>query len=117
MSPFWGRFFANIAGLVVINSLFGGIRFSGALSFVIAALVLGAVNAVIRPVVHTLALPISILTFGIFALVVNGLLLGIVAFFTPGFVVEGCGTAVFAAIILSVVSAFTSHLIGVEFED
>lgn len=117
MNPFWGRFFANIAGLVVIQALFGGIHFSGTLAFVFAAIVLGIVNAVIRPVVSILALPITIVTLGIFALIVNGLMLGLVSWLTPGFHIEGCGTTIFAALVLSIVSAIAGRVIGVEMDD
>ncbi|MCL4234082.1 MAG: phage holin family protein [Deltaproteobacteria bacterium] len=117
MNPFWGRFFANIAGLVVIQALFGGIYFSGAFAFVFAALVLGIVNAVIRPVVTILSLPITIVTLGVFALIVNGLMLGLVSWLTPGFHIEGCGTTIFAALVLSIVSAIAGRLIGVEMDD
>ncbi len=114
MSPFWGRFIASVAGLVVISVLFSGVHISGAPAFIIAAFMIGIVNATIRPLVHLLALPLSIVTFGIFALVINGACLGLAAFLTPNFAVDGCFTAVFAAIVLSFVSAFTSKAIGVE---
>ncbi len=114
MSPFWGRFIANIAGLVVISVTFGGVQIKGALAFFIAAIMVGLVNATIRPMVQLMALPLSIVTFGIFALVINGACLLLAAFLTPGFSVDGCFTAIFASIVLSIVSAFTSKAIGVE---
>ena len=113
MGPFWGRFIANVAGLVVINVIFSGVIIHGAWAFFIAALLVGFVNATIRPLVQLMALPLSIVTFGIFALVINGACLFLVALLTPGFEV-GCFTAIFASIVLSFVSAFTSKAIGVE---
>ncbi|MCB1152498.1 MAG: phage holin family protein [Deltaproteobacteria bacterium] len=114
MGAFWGRFFATIIGLVVINALVKGVQIDSGMAFIIGALVVGFVNAYIRPVVQLLALPITIVTFGIFALIVNGLMLGLAAAITPGFSVQGCGSAVFAALLLSIVSAIASAAFGVE---
>jgi len=117
MSPFWGRFAANVAALVVINALFKSVSFTSGWAFLFAALILGLVNAYIRPFVHMLALPLTIITFGVFALVVNGLCLGLVAFLTPGFSLHGCFMPIVVALVLSIVSAFVSQVLGVESDE
>lgn len=71
---------------------------------VIVAVVLGLINSVVRPVVKLLSLPITILTLGLFAFVVNGLMVLLCAYFIDGFKVEGLGAAILFSIILSVVN-------------
>ena len=71
---------------------------------VIVAVVLGLINSVVRPVVKLLSLPITILTLGLFALVVNGLMVLLCAYFIEGFKVDGLGAAIIFSIILAVVN-------------
>ena len=70
----------------------------------IAALVLGLVNAAVRPALVVLTLPITVLTLGLFYLVVNGLSFGIAAWLVPGFSVQGLGPAMLGALVVSVLS-------------
>lgn len=77
------------------------------------ALLIGLVNAVVRPVMVLLTLPLTILTLGLFLLVVNGLSIAIVAALTP-LDVSGFGGAVLGALVLSVISAALSALLGDE---
>ncbi|MCU0228597.1 MAG: phage holin family protein [Bryobacterales bacterium] len=71
----------------------------------LAAVVMGIVNALIQPVVAFLAIPVTFITFGLFAWVVNGLMLMLVAKLTPEFEVNGCFTAILGSVIISLVSA------------
>lgn len=71
-----------------------------------AALVLGFVNAVVRPVLTFLTLPITVLTLGLFYLVVNGAAFALAAKVVPGFEVSGCGWAIVGALLVSVLSSF-----------
>lgn len=71
----------------------------------VAAAILGIVNALIRPVVAFFSFPITFLTLGLFALVINGLMLLLVAKLVPDFEVDGCLTSILGAVIISVVSA------------
>lgn len=71
----------------------------------VAAAVLGVVNALIRPVVAFFAFPITFVTIGLFALVINGLMLMLVAKLVPDFEVDGCLTSILGALIVSVASA------------
>lgn len=70
----------------------------------IVAVVLGLINSVVRPVVKLLSLPITILTLGLFAFVVNGLMVLLCAYFIDGFKVDGLGAAILFSIILAVVN-------------
>jgi putative membrane protein len=75
-----------------------------------AALVLGFVNAVVRPVLVLLTLPLTVLTLGLFYLVVNGAAFGLAAALVPGFEVASLGSAVEGALVVSVVSWLISWL-------
>lgn len=81
-----------------------GVGFSSMTALVVAALVLGLVNALVRPILTILTLPLTILTLGLFYLVVNGLAFGLAAAITPGFTVAGFGSAVIGALLVSIVS-------------
>ena len=85
------------------------IRVADFQSAVLAALVLAIVNAIIRPIVSVLSLPITILTLGLFTLVINALMLYIVAaVIGPGFRLQGFWQAIIAALIISIVSTWLS---------
>lgn len=71
---------------------------------VIVAVVLGLINSVVRPIVQLLSLPITLLTLGLFALVVNGLMVLLCAKFVSGFTVESLGAGILFSIILAVVN-------------
>ena len=77
----------------------------------IAALLLGIVNALVRPVIVLLTLPLTLITLGAFLLVVNGISLAIVAWLVPGVSSAGLWPAVIAALIVSVVSWFASAFV------
>ena len=90
--------------LWVTTQVVGGVHVSSLQVFVIAALVLGLVNALVRPVITILTLPLTIITLGLFYLVVNGLAFGLAAALVPGFSVDGFGSAVLGALVVSIVS-------------
>lgn len=71
---------------------------------VIVAVVLGVINAVVRPIVKLLSLPINLLTLGLFSFVINGLMVLLCAWFVDGFKVDGLGAAILFSIILAVVN-------------
>lgn len=81
-----------------------GVHVNSGLALLVAALVLGFVNAIIRPILVVLTLPITILTLGIFYLVVNGIAFGIAAALVPGFTVASLGSAVMGALVVGIVS-------------
>jgi putative membrane protein len=82
----------------------GGVRVDSTVTLLIGALVLGLVNALVRPVLVLLTLPLTILTLGLFYLVVNGLVFGLAAALVPGFSVDSFGSAVLGALVVSIVS-------------
>lgn len=93
-------------GLWVADLLIAGVRVDDLVTLALAALLLGVVNAVIRPVITVLTLPITLVTLGLFLLVVNAAMLGLVAWLLPGFAIDGLGAGVLAAIVTGVISWF-----------
>jgi putative membrane protein len=77
----------------------------------VAALALGLVNAIVRPVLILLTLPVTVVTLGLFILVLNGLLFWLVGSFVEGFVVQGFWAGFFGAILFSIVSWLLSALV------
>lgn len=91
--------------LIAAAYILPGMRIKNFGIALVAAAVLGIVNAFIRPVVAFFSFPITFLTLGLFALVINGLMLMLVAKLVPDFEVDGCLTALLGAILISIVSA------------
>ncbi len=81
-------------------------------ALLVAALVLGFVNAIVRPILVLLTLPITVLTLGLFYLVVNGAAFALAALVVPGFEVGGCGWAILGALVVSVLSWFIGLFLG-----
>ena len=81
-----------------------GVHVNSGLALLVAALVLGFVNAIVKPILVVLTLPITIITLGIFYLVVNGIAFGIAAALVPGFTVATLGSAIMGALVVSIVS-------------
>ena len=98
--------------LWVADDLFDGIAFQSVQSLFIAGLVLGIVNTFVKPLLLILTLPLSIVTLGIFVLVINALLLLLVAWLVPGFVVSGFWAGFFVALFVSVFSFILNSLLG-----
>ena len=102
-------------GLWVAKELLpAGLTFDSTASLVLAALLLGVVNAIVRPVAFILTLPITLVTLGLFLLVLNAAMLGLVALLLPGFQIGGFWYAVGAALVVSLVSWAASTLIGTK---
>jgi len=102
----------NMATIMVIAYIFPAlVRVDSWVSAVGAAFLLGIVNAVIRPLFILLTLPLTILTLGLFLLVVNALMLWLVAAFVGGFHVNGFFGAFFGSILISLVSWLLSRLV------
>jgi putative membrane protein len=99
-------------GLWVASELLKGLTFDSTSKLIVAALVLGVVNAFVRPLAFILTLPITVLTLGLFLLVLNAGMVSLVAWLVPGFQVSGFWTAVGAALIVSLVSWAASSVIG-----
>ena len=101
----------NTVALIAVAYLMPSIRVSDFITALIAALVLGLVNAVIRPVLVLLTLPVTLLTLGLFILVINGLLFWAVGSFVKGFVVDGFWAGFLGAIVYSLISWLLSALL------
>ena len=101
----------NTVALIAVAYLMPSIKVADFTTALIAALVLGLVNAVIRPVLVLLTLPVTLLTLGLFIFVINGLLFWFVGSFIKGFVVEGFWAGFFGAIIFSLISWALSALL------
>jgi Predicted membrane protein len=99
-------------GLWIASTLLKGLHFIDARSLILAALLLGVINAVIKPLVLILTLPITIVTLGFFLLVINAGMLGLVAYLLDGFSIDGFWTALAASIIVSICSGFAATLLG-----
>jgi putative membrane protein len=99
-------------GLWLATRIFAGLHFNSAGTLFAAALLLGLVNAVVRPVAVILTLPLTLLTLGLFLLVINAGMLGLVALLLGGFSIDGFWTALGASLIVSVTSWVASGLIG-----
>jgi len=98
------RWVLNAVALWLTSVVISGIVVEGVFSLLIAALVLGALNTFLRPLLLVATLPINLLTLGLFTFVINGLMLWMTGSFVPGFHVAGFWSAVGGALILSLIS-------------
>lgn len=108
---FLARLFVTAFALWIATELVPGMQVRGLGSLLLAALIFGLVNAVVRPVAVLLSLPLTLVTLGGFLLVVNAAMLGLTALLLPGFTVAGFWSALFGAIIVAVVSWAATGLI------
>ncbi len=106
------RLIIHMVAILIISYLLPGvIRVDGVWAALVAAFILGIVNVVIRPILIFLTLPITILTLGLFLLVINGLMLWLVSAIVKGFQVNGFWGAVFGSILISIVSWVLSRVL------
>jgi len=97
--------------LWVASYVFNGLTFSSKSSLLVSALMLGFANAIVRPILVFLTLPLTLLTFGLFLLVINALVIMLVAAVVKGFKVSGFWTAFFASIFIAAFSFFIEWLL------
>jgi putative membrane protein len=105
------RWLLNAAALLLVAYLYPGVQVTSFAAAIVAALVLGLVNAVIRPVLLVLTLPVTILTLGLFIFVINALLFWLVAELVGGFHVAGFWAALVGSILYSVITLVTSWIV------
>ena len=98
------RVLVNAAVIALAAALVPGLHLAGAMPALLAGLVLGLINALVRPVLVVLTLPLTLLTLGLFLLVLNGICLALTAWLVPGFDIDGFLPAVLGALVISVVS-------------
>jgi putative membrane protein len=99
-------------GLWLATRILPGLHFASAGTLLAAALLLGVVNAIVRPIAVVLTLPLTLLTLGLFLLVINAAMLGLVALLLSGFQISGFWTAVGASLIVSLTGWLAAGLIG-----
>jgi putative membrane protein len=112
MRGFIVRMLITAAGLALAAWAVPGITVSSPIALLVAALLLGIVNAIVRPIVIVLTLPLTIVTLGLFLLVVNAAMFGLTAWLLPGFEVGGFFAALFGWLIVSIVGWIASATIG-----
>ncbi len=95
---------ATALSLMLLDAIFAGVVLANFPAAMVAAVVIGLVNGIIKPVLFILSLPITILTLGLFSLVVNGICFWLASVVTPGFQVHGFWAFIVGPIVLSIVS-------------
>jgi putative membrane protein len=108
------RLIINAIVLYLIALYVPGFHISGFTAAIIAAIIFGLVNAVIRPIVLLLSLPATILTLGLFVIIINALMFWLTVWITPGFRVDGFVPALIGGIIMTIVSIITNHVFKAE---
>jgi putative membrane protein len=106
------RLVVNAIALIIVEYLIPGVHVSGIGAALLAALILGIVNAVLKPILVILSLPLEILTLGLFTLVINAALFYLVAKLGLGLTVDNFGAAFLGALVLSIVSFILSSLVS-----
>ncbi|WAC58813.1 phage holin family protein [Brevundimonas sp. SL130] len=102
----------TMVGLWLAAQVVPGVGFTSTGSLIAAAVILGLINAVVRPIMVVLTFPITVVTLGLFLLVVNAAMIGLTAVFLDGFAVQGLWAGVGAAIVTGVVSWIAGAFIG-----
>jgi putative membrane protein len=105
------RWLVITVAILLASTIVPGIRVASLTTAIIAAAILGIINTFLRPVLLILTLPLTILTLGVFAFVLNALMLLLVAYFVPGFEVNGFFSAFLGALIISIVSWIANRFI------
>ena len=112
------RLLINAIALAVISYLsVAGVHATGVQALIIGAIVLGIVNAIIKPILIVVSCPLEILTLGLFTLVINALIFYFGLKYIPGWVVPGFWSAFWAAIVMSIISWILSIVFGENRED
>ncbi|MCG6969086.1 MAG: phage holin family protein [Gammaproteobacteria bacterium] len=98
--------------LMLVANMVNGIHIDGWGSAFLAAIMLGVVNAVVRPLMILLTIPITVLTLGLFLFVINALMLWLAAALAPGFRIQGFGPALLGSLILTVLNILIAAAFG-----
>jgi len=112
MSGFLVRLLITALGLWIAEAIVPGVEIRGAGTLLLAALLLGVVNAIVRPLVVLLTLPITVLSLGLFLFVVNAMMLALVAAMLDGFVLRGFFPALAGSLVVSLTSWIAAWYIG-----
>lgn len=106
------QFLVTCLALWLAARIVPGVSFSDSGSLILAAILLGVANVIVRPILTVLTFPLTLLTFGLFLLVVNAAVIGLVAMLLGGFTVAGLGAGIGAAIVTGIVSWIAGWFIG-----
>ncbi|MBS0427441.1 MAG: phage holin family protein [Proteobacteria bacterium] len=110
--PFLIHWAITAVSLWVASHIFRGLKFDSTGALIVAALLLGFANAIVKPLLIVLTLPLTLVTFGLFLLVINALMILLVAALVKGFRVSGFWTALFASLFVSILSILIGSLLG-----
>lgn len=111
LMPFLVQWAITALSLWVASLIFRGLKFDSTSALVVSALLLGLANALVKPLLIVLTLPLTLLTFGLFLLVINALMVLLVSALVRGFKVSGFWTAFFASIFVSILSIAVGSLV------
>ncbi|WP_048320750.1 phage holin family protein [Crocosphaera watsonii] len=114
MSQFILTWVITALSLLITAYLIPGITINGFTVAAIATLVMGLINAIVKPILLLFTLPLTVLTLGLFLFVVNAISFSLVSYFTPGFTVNSFLDALFGSIVLSIVSSFLGKIFEAE---
>jgi putative membrane protein len=106
------RTLITMLGLFLASRLLPGVWIEGTGNFILAAFLLGLVNAVVRPLVFVMTLPLTVVTLGLFIFILNAAMFGLVAAMLDDFQVAGFWSALFGAVIVSITSTVASWYVG-----
>ena len=112
MLRFIVQFLVTCLALWLAAQVVPGVGFTDTPSLLLAAILLGVANAIVRPILTIVTFPLTIITFGLFLLVVNAAVIGLVAMLLGGFVVDGLWAGIGAAIVTGIVSWIAGWFIG-----
>lgn len=104
------RWVLNVAGVLLTAHIVAGFNVT-VVAAIVGSVILGLVNATIRPLILLLTIPLNLVTLGLFTLIVNGFMLWIVSYVIKGFAIQNFGTAVVAALIIMVISSVISFVV------
>jgi len=96
----------NAAAVIISSYVLPGVHVESFMTAVVVGVILGIANAILKPILLLLTLPITILTLGLFTLVINGIIVLAVSQLVPGFYVNGLGWGIVFSIVMSIVSSF-----------
>lgn len=111
MRRFFLHWFSITVALAAVAWLMPGVHLTSWVALILGGLAIGLANALVRPVLTVFTLPITVLTLGLFYLVVNGASFGLAAWFVRGFSVDSLGAAIVGALLVSVISSFVEWVL------
>src|SRR5713226_5203996 len=104
------RWLLNTIALFIVATVVHGFHYRSLVTLAIAALILGLLNAIVRPILFLLTLPLTIVTLGLFLIVLNAVMLELTAWLSPGFRIDDSVAAIIGAIVLAIISWITNRI-------